>query len=48
MTLATRGGQLIGEGETLRVFQGSNVIAVLVGGDDALAAKVQAVIESLP
>ena len=48
MTLATRGGQPIGEGETLRVFQGSNVIAVLVGGDDALAAQVQAVIESLP
>ncbi|MBA2246633.1 MAG: hypothetical protein H0W23_00775 [Chloroflexia bacterium] len=48
MTLATRGGQSIGEGETLRAFQGSNVIAVLVGGDDALAAQVQAVIESLP
>ena len=48
MTLATRGGQPIGEGETLRAFQGSNVIAILVGGDDALAAKVQSVIESLP
>ncbi len=48
MTLATRGGQPIGDGETLRAFQGSNVIAVLVGGDDALAAQVQAVIESLP
>lgn len=48
MTLATRGGQRIGEGETLRAFQGSNVIGVLVGGDDALAAQVQAVIESLP
>lgn len=48
MTLATRGGQAIGDGETLRAFQGSNVIAVLVGGGDDLAADVQAVIESLP
>lgn len=48
MTLATREGQAIGEGETLRVFQGSNVIAVLVGGGDDLAADVQGVIESLP
>jgi len=48
MTLATRGGQAIGDGETLRIFQGSNVIAVLVGGDDDLAADVQGVIESLP
>jgi len=48
MSLATRRGQAIGDGETLRIFQGSNVIAVLVGGDDDLAADVQGVIESLP
>lgn len=38
----------LSEGGELHVFQGSNVIGILVGGDDELVQKVQEVIESLP
>lgn len=49
MTLQSSSAErVIGEGEELHVFEGSNVVAVLVGGDDALVTDVQNVIESLP
>jgi hypothetical protein len=48
MTLTTPSGQSFGEGETLTVSEGSNVIAVLVGGDEELQARVRDVIEGLP
>ncbi len=48
MTLNTPSGQSFGEGETLTVSEGSNVIAVLVGGDDELQTQVRDVIEGLP
>lgn len=38
----------LNEGEEVHVSQGSNVIAVLVGGDDELAKAVGDVIASLP
>ncbi len=47
LTLETRSGQPIAEGQPLRVSSGSNVIAVLAGGDDELAANVQQAIEGL-
>ncbi len=47
LTLETRSGQPIAEGLPLRVSSGSNVIAVLAGGDDEVAAKVQQAIEGL-
>lgn len=48
LTLSTRAGQALAEGEELHVSAGSNVIAVLAGGDDELVAQVQEAIESLP
>lgn len=48
MTLTTPSGQSFGEGETLTVSDGSNVIAVLVGGDEELQTQVRDVIEGLP
>lgn len=49
MTLQSRSAERpLGEGEELHVFQGSNIVGVLVGGDDDLVQKVQDVIESLP
>jgi hypothetical protein len=47
MTLTTPSGRSFSEGETLTIAQGSNVIAVLVGGDEELQAEVQRVIEGL-
>jgi len=49
LTLESRSAErpLIG-GDEVRAYQGSNIVGVLVGGDDALANKVQGVIESLP
>lgn len=38
----------LNEGEEVHIFQGSNVIAVLVGGDDELVQTVGDVIASLP
>lgn len=48
MTLTTPSGQSFGEGETLTVSEGSNVIAILVGGDEDLQTQVRDVIEGLP
>lgn len=48
LTLATRSGQALAEGEELHISAGSNVVAVLAGGDDELVAQVQEAIESLP
>jgi hypothetical protein len=36
------------DGDEVRAYQGSNIVGVLVGGDNELAGKVQNVIESLP
>jgi len=38
----------LNEGEEVHIFQGSNVIAILVGGDDELVKTVGDVIASLP
>lgn len=38
----------LSDGDELHIFQNSNVIAVLVGGDDDLVRTVQDVIDSLP
>lgn len=38
----------LNEGQETHIFQTSNVIVVLVGGDEELVAKVQDAIESLP
>jgi len=38
----------LNEGEESHIFQTSNVIVILVGGDDDLVATVQGAIESLP
>ncbi len=48
MTLTTPSGQSFSTGETLSISEGSNVIAVLVGGDADLQAQVRDVIEGLP
>lgn len=48
LTLSTRSGQPLAAGQQLHVSAGSNVIAVLAGGDDELVRKVQEAIESLP
>lgn len=49
MTLESKSaGRAMNDGEELHIFQNSNVVAVLVGGDDEVAAEVQNVIESLP
>lgn len=48
MTLTTPSGKSFSDGETLSVSDGSNVVAVLVGGDEGLQAQVRDVIEGLP
>lgn len=49
LELASRSAERpLNDGEELHVFQNSNVIAVLVGGDDDLVQTVQDVINSLP
>jgi hypothetical protein len=40
-------GDVIGEGEELHVFQGSNIVAVMVGGESDDVDKVRQVIEGL-
>jgi len=47
MTLLTTSGQDVTGGEPLSVYQGANIIAVLVGGDAELQTQVQNVIEGL-
>lgn len=48
MQLTTPSGRVVSEGETLSISSGSNVIAVLVGGDPDLVATVESTIENLP
>lgn len=48
MTIKTPSGKDLRSDDALHVAQGSNVITVLVGGDDALAARIQKVVEALP
>lgn len=49
LTLQSRSAERpLNEGKEVHVFQGSNVIAVLVGGDDELVTSVGDVIASLP
>lgn len=47
MTLTTPSGLDVANGEPLTVYQGGNVVAVLVGGDEELQATVRTVIEGL-
>lgn len=47
ITLTWRSGEEIGEGEAKHVFHGSNIIAVMVGGDAADVEKVRSAIEGL-
>jgi hypothetical protein len=47
MTLTTPSGSDVSNGQPLTVYQGANIIAVVVGGDSALQAEIQAVIEGL-
>lgn len=47
MTLTTPSGMDVADGEPLTVFQGGNVVAVLVGGDEDLQATIRTVIEGL-
>lgn len=48
MTLTTPSGSDVANGQPLMAYQGANVIAVLIGGDEALQLKVRDVIEGLP
>lgn len=48
MTITTPSGKDLRNGEPLHVAQGSNVITLVVGGDEEIAAKIQKVIEGLP
>lgn len=48
MELTTPSGEPIGEGQTLHMAHDSNVITILVGGDQALADQVEQSIASLP
>jgi len=48
MTLTTPSGADVGNGQPLSAYAGANVIAVLIGGDDALRAQVREIIEGLP
>jgi len=47
MSLTTPSGNDVSNGEPLSVYQGSNIIAVLIGGDEDVRAQVQDVIEGL-
>jgi len=47
MTLTTPSGNDVSNGEPLSAYQGANVIAVLIGGDEDVRAQVQNVIEGL-
>lgn len=47
MSLTTPSGKDVSNGEPLTPYQGANVIAVLIGGDDALRASVRDAIEGL-
>lgn len=49
MEIATASrSEILSEGETLHMAQASNVITILMGGDDALADQVAGAIEMLP
>lgn len=48
MTLTTPSGRDLRGDKAIHISQGSNVIAILISNDDALATKVQTVIEALP
>ncbi|MDQ3442989.1 MAG: hypothetical protein M3490_05205 [Chloroflexota bacterium] len=47
MSLTTPSGNDVSNGEPLSVYQGANVIAVLIGGDEDVQAEVRDVIEGL-
>lgn len=48
MTLQTTSGQDVIDGKPVNIYQGANIVAVMVGGDADLQAEVQAIIEGLP
>ncbi len=47
MSLTTPSGNDVSNGEPLSAYQGANVIAVLIGGDDDVREQVQDAIEGL-
>ena len=47
MTLETPSGNDVSNGQPLTAFEGANVIAVLIGGDEELQGQVRDVIEGL-
>lgn len=47
MTMTTPSGNDVSNGEPLSAYQGANVIAVLIGGDEDVQAQVRDVIERL-
>lgn len=47
MTLQTPSGADVSNGEPLTAFEGANVIAVLIGGDEELQGEVRDVVEGL-
>ncbi len=47
MSLTTPSGNDVSNGEPLSVYQGANIIAVLIGGDEDVQAQVRDVIEGL-
>ena|GEM_PF-2102222 len=48
LVLTRQSGDIIGEDQPKHAFLGSNIIAVLVGGDDALVEDVKTAVEGLP
>ncbi len=48
MVLTTPSGQVVHEGQPLSMAEASNVITILVGGDQALTDQVQASLANLP
>gem|GEM_PF-3489628 len=48
MVIATTSGRVLSEGKTLHMAQASNVITILMGGDDELANQVADSLANLP
>lgn len=48
IVLTSPSGLVLSEGRPMHLAQASNVITLLVGGDDALAAEVEAALGTLP
>lgn len=48
IVLTSPSGMVVSEGEPMHLAQASNVITLLVGGDDALAAEIESAVATLP